>query len=126
MSETNIFEIEHEFSPYNPRAWNKPWGAIVEFEGRSAKYNFRTAKLLNDGNGGTINIACKAGDIIAWGQRHRFRPNQSWRYWFVVDEMSEIHLVTEKEALLHWRNLEMHRQAAERSTPLKPPENEPS
>lgn len=89
-------------SPYNSRRYGKPWGAVITFDGAKPRYDFSAGSYLGDSGGGEIVIICRAGDIIARGQRDNRNPKYTENEWHVVSDDGSPQAVSQADAFRHW------------------------
>lgn len=91
-----------ETGGYNERRYGSPWCASVSLaSGGKLEYSFgeSTAKW---GKSGELRVACRPGDIIAWGQKDLRRPGDSTHEILVMREdggMDEIDAAEAKRRL---------------------------
>jgi hypothetical protein len=91
-----------EFGRYNPSRCGSPWGAKVSLDALGKlEYNFRAAIYDGDASGGTIEVPCMPGEIVAVGQRDNRKPSCTQHYIFLMERDGEMSLLTPGRARKH-------------------------
>lgn len=102
--ETGIYE--HAVGAYNERRYSSPWIAAVSL-GPDGKltYDFKagdcTAKW---GKPGIVTIACKPGEVIAWGQKDLRKPAASEHHILLMRPDGGMDEIDRTQALKHLRS----------------------
>lgn len=68
------------FAPVNQRRYMKPWGALITAWNPGEK----PEHLFSHGTYEQVEIVCKEGDVIRYGQKDMRRPNLSERQYAIV------------------------------------------
>ena len=78
---------ERETVGYNSRREGKPWCAHVTLNAATGKLDYAWGEWTGrPGEAGLMRLACKPGDLIAWGQKDMRRPDKSTH---VIQRMRE-------------------------------------
>jgi hypothetical protein len=93
---------EKETSAYNERRFGKPWCAKVT--------GVTKGKLVYDwadwsghtGDNGLLRVACKPGDVIAWGQKDFRKPHASDHTIAIMLDDGRMDTLTVVEAVKHF------------------------
>lgn len=73
------------FGSYNERRYSAWWVATVDLSGKKAEYIFNGYSDAKHGNAGDIEIDCKPGDCIAYGQEDLRKPANNENNIYVMD-----------------------------------------
>ena len=92
-----------EFGSYNDRRCGTPWGARVSLNvfGK-LDYDFRAAIYDGDTRGGTVEVPCLPGDIVAVGQRDNRNPKHTEHNILLMREDGSIEELTPGRARKHF------------------------
>jgi len=94
---------EFETGSYNERRYGKPWCARVTGIDARGKLMYEWAEWTGRiGDRGLLRVACKPGEIIAWGQRDLRRPHRSEHLILQMQQdgrMVDISIVAAAQAL---------------------------
>lgn len=94
---------ERKTESYNERRYSSPWCAAVTFpSGPKAVYSFGDA-TGKWGKEGLLRVACRPGDIIAWGQKDLRRPGNSEHNLLVMLDNGRMKTVEKTEAFRLWQ-----------------------
>lgn len=96
---------EKETSSYNDRRYSAPWCAKITFpEGAKPSYAFGES-TASRGSSGLLRIACKPGEIIAWGQKDLRRPDKSDHYLLLMRPNGSMQDIDKTEAYRVYKQL---------------------
>ena len=102
---------EMETSSYNERRYGAWWCASVTFpNGPRAVYTWgdSTGKW---GKAGVLRVACRPGDIIAYGQKDQRRSSGDEHHIMVMEEDGRMTEVERTEAWKHWQKTHQEKAA---------------
>ena len=95
---------EMETDSYNERRYGSYWVAAVDFDSKGKTiYDFNAGTSTAQwGKAGTLQIACKPGDVIAWGQKDHRKPSGSKHHML---RMNEDGSMTETDGPTEWKRI---------------------
>jgi hypothetical protein len=90
---------EHKVLGYNDRRYGAPWCARIT--GIEARGNLAYAfgdSTARHGSSGLLRVACKPGEIIAWGQKDNRRPDSSEHHILQMQNDGSMNTIDRTEA----------------------------
>jgi hypothetical protein len=90
---------ERETPSYNERRFGKPWCARVVGVEKSGKLTYDFAAWTGrPGDAGLLRVACKPGEIIAYGQKDQSNPAKSEHRILLMDDTGRMTEISAAEA----------------------------